>query len=224
MPRWEESFLLIFFFFARQILEMKPLRKHFCRVFLKMIPQARHTYMGSFVHYSFEHHLSSIRLDGSVWAHLFSDLFRDVLPDSSLGSGWATHEHPQSCPEATPLISWPCPSGPGPTERWSAAPSLRSRTPRSRLSLGLSLYIVAYYSRLPLAVNPVRHCKDGIGEVISSASCFPPNGMFNIHAKGFSVCLIIPENFVPFKCLWANSRRAAIIAFSKKWAFVWSVN
>uniref|UniRef100_A0A8C4THF9 Formin 1 n=1 Tax=Erpetoichthys calabaricus TaxID=27687 RepID=A0A8C4THF9_ERPCA len=29
----------------------------------------------------------------------------DVQPDSSLGSGWATQGHSQSCPEATPLIS-----------------------------------------------------------------------------------------------------------------------
>uniref|UniRef100_A0A8C4SH87 Cadherin domain-containing protein n=1 Tax=Erpetoichthys calabaricus TaxID=27687 RepID=A0A8C4SH87_ERPCA len=37
-----------------------------------------------------------------------SDLSRSVQPDSSLGSGWATQGHSQSCPEATPLISWLC--------------------------------------------------------------------------------------------------------------------
>uniref|UniRef100_A0A8C4RUC3 Uncharacterized protein n=1 Tax=Erpetoichthys calabaricus TaxID=27687 RepID=A0A8C4RUC3_ERPCA len=31
-----------------------------------------------------------------------------VQSDSSLGFGWATQEHSQSCPEATPLISWLC--------------------------------------------------------------------------------------------------------------------
>ena len=45
---------------------------------------------------------------GSVGAQPLSDPFRDVQWDSSLGSGWATLGHSQSCPEATPLISAVC--------------------------------------------------------------------------------------------------------------------
>lgn len=42
---------------------------------------------------------------GSVSAQSFSYLSRDVQLDLSLGSGWATQGHSQSCPEATPLLS-----------------------------------------------------------------------------------------------------------------------
>ena len=45
---------------------------------------------------------------GSIGAQPFSDLSRDVQSSSTLGSGWATHGHWQSCPIATPLLSRLC--------------------------------------------------------------------------------------------------------------------
>ena len=43
---------------------------------------------------------------GSVTAQLFSGLSRDVRPGSSPGSGWDTQGHSETCPEATPALSW----------------------------------------------------------------------------------------------------------------------
>uniref|UniRef100_A0A674C960 Oxysterol-binding protein n=1 Tax=Salmo trutta TaxID=8032 RepID=A0A674C960_SALTR len=45
---------------------------------------------------------------GSVAAQLFSGLSRDVRSGLSPGSGWATQEHSETCPEATPALSWLC--------------------------------------------------------------------------------------------------------------------
>ena len=49
--------------------------------------------------------LHQVGWEASVHSH-FSDLSRDFQSDSSLGSGWATQGHSQSCPEAPSLISW----------------------------------------------------------------------------------------------------------------------
>ena len=43
---------------------------------------------------------------GSTAAQLFSGLSRDVGSSSSPGSGWATQGHSETCPEATPVLSW----------------------------------------------------------------------------------------------------------------------
>ena len=48
---------------------------------------------------------------GRVAAQLFSGLSRDVQSGSSLGSGWATQGHSETCPEATPVLSWLCSEG-----------------------------------------------------------------------------------------------------------------
>jgi hypothetical protein len=44
----------------------------------------------------------------SVAAQLFSGLSRDVRSVSSPGSGWATHEHSETCPKATPALFSVC--------------------------------------------------------------------------------------------------------------------
>ena len=44
----------------------------------------------------------------SIAAQLFSGLFRDVRSGSSPGFGWATQSHSETCPEATPALSWLC--------------------------------------------------------------------------------------------------------------------
>ena len=43
---------------------------------------------------------------GWVASPLFSGLSRDVQSGSSPGSGWATHGHSETCPKATPKLSW----------------------------------------------------------------------------------------------------------------------
>ena len=45
---------------------------------------------------------------GSIAAQLFSGLSRDVYSGSSLGCGWASQGHSETCPEATPALSWLC--------------------------------------------------------------------------------------------------------------------
>uniref|UniRef100_A0A8C7KR75 Claudin 23.2 n=1 Tax=Oncorhynchus kisutch TaxID=8019 RepID=A0A8C7KR75_ONCKI len=45
---------------------------------------------------------------GSVSAHLFPGLSRDVPSGSSRSSGWATQGHSETCPEATPTLSCLC--------------------------------------------------------------------------------------------------------------------
>ena len=45
---------------------------------------------------------------GSVAAQLFSGLSRYVRSGSSPGPDWATQGHSETCPEATPALSWLC--------------------------------------------------------------------------------------------------------------------
>jgi hypothetical protein len=45
---------------------------------------------------------------GIVTSQLFSGLFRDVRSGSSPGSGLATKGHSETCPKATPALSWLC--------------------------------------------------------------------------------------------------------------------
>ena len=60
-----------------------------------------HLYLGSFSHSSLQILSSSVRLDGK---HRCIAIFRSLQRYSSPDSGWAT----QSCPEATPALSWLC--------------------------------------------------------------------------------------------------------------------
>ena len=88
------------------------------QVFLNMIPQVRHTHLWAVLPiplYSTSQSPSGWM--GSIGAQPFSDLSRDIQSDSSLGSGWATQGHSQSCPEATLLISWLCAWGRCPAKR-----------------------------------------------------------------------------------------------------------
>ena len=59
---------------------------------------------------------------GSIAAQLFSGLSRDVWSGSSPGSGWATQGNSETCPEATPALSWLCVYGRCPVGRWTFAP------------------------------------------------------------------------------------------------------
>ena len=43
---------------------------------------------------------------GSVTAQLFSGFSRDIRSGSSPGSGWATQGYLETCPKATPKLSW----------------------------------------------------------------------------------------------------------------------
>jgi hypothetical protein len=45
---------------------------------------------------------------GSSAAQLSSGLSRAVWSGSSPGSSWATQGHSETCPEATPVLSWLC--------------------------------------------------------------------------------------------------------------------
>ena len=58
----------------------------------------------------------------SVAAQLFSGLSRDVRSGSSPGSDWATQGHSETCPEATPTLSWLCGKGRFHVGRWIFAP------------------------------------------------------------------------------------------------------
>ena len=104
---------------------------------------------------------------GSATAQLFSGLSRDVRLGSSPGSGWATQGHSETCLEATPVFSVCL----GSLSCWKVnlCPSLRSPT--------------------------LLHCRDGFGQVMSSA-WFPPGVMFGIQAKEFNLGFIRPENLV----------------------------
>ena len=59
---------------------------------------------------------------GSVTAQLFSGLSRDDWSGSSLGSGWATQGHSDTCPKATLVLSWLCAYGRCPVGRWTFTP------------------------------------------------------------------------------------------------------
>ena len=59
---------------------------------------------------------------GSVAAQIFSGISRDVRVGSSLGSGWATQGHSETCPKATPAVSWLCALGRCPVGWWTFAP------------------------------------------------------------------------------------------------------
>ena len=77
------------------------------RVFLGMTLQSWHTCIWGV--FPFLLYRSSQALSGwmrSVAAQIFSGLSRDVRSGSSPGSGWATQGHSETCPEATPALSW----------------------------------------------------------------------------------------------------------------------
>ena len=58
-----------------------------------------HLYLGSF---------SLSGWIGSIAAQLLSGLSRDVQSGSSPGTGWVTQGHSDTCPKATPALSWLC--------------------------------------------------------------------------------------------------------------------
>ena len=59
---------------------------------------------------------------GSVAAQLFSGLSKDDRSGSSPGFGWSSQEHSETCPEATPALSWLCAKGSCPVGRWTFTP------------------------------------------------------------------------------------------------------
>jgi hypothetical protein len=77
---------------------------------------------------------------GSVTAKLFSGLSRDVWSGSSPVSGWATHGHSKTCPEATPALSWLCCLGSLSCWKVNLHPSLRSWVLWSRFIKDLSVW------------------------------------------------------------------------------------
>ena len=59
---------------------------------------------------------------GSVAAYLFSGLSKDVWSGSIPDSGWATQGHSETCPEATPALSWLCAYDRCSVGKWTFAP------------------------------------------------------------------------------------------------------
>ena len=73
-----------------------------------------HLYLGSFSHSS----LQILKLCQIGWgASLHSYFQGDVQSGSSPGSGWATQGHSETCPQATPALSWLCAKGRCPVGR-----------------------------------------------------------------------------------------------------------
>ncbi|CDQ55965.1 unnamed protein product [Oncorhynchus mykiss] len=82
------------------------------------ITNVAHLYLLSCSHSSLQILSSAVRLDEE---RCCTAIFRCLIGFKS-GSGWATKGHSETCPEATPALSWLCVSGRCPVGRLTFAP------------------------------------------------------------------------------------------------------
>ena len=81
-------------------------------VYLGMTLQAWHTYIWGVSHIFLCRSSQSLSgWMGSIAAQLFSGLSTDVRSGSSPDFGWATQGQSETCPKATPVLSWLCAYG-----------------------------------------------------------------------------------------------------------------
>ena len=162
-----------------------------------------HLYLGSFSHSSLQILSSSVKLDGSVTAQIFSDLFRFVrvqaralvrpLKDIQRD----LYQSYSRVALAVCLGSLSC---------WKLKlhPSLRCWAPWSRFASRISLYFESFIFPSILTSLPVPAAEKHPHSMILSPAwihhrdCarFPPDVTLGIQAKEFNLGFIRPENLV----------------------------
>ena len=156
----------------------------------------------------------------------FTAIFRspEILDQgSSPGSGRATQGHSETCPEATPALSWLCAYGRCPVGKMYLHPSLRSWALWSRFSSRISLYLAPFIFPSILTSLPVPAAEKQPHSMMLPPPCcivvmvsgflqashlaIRPKSASSVSSEQSILFLMVWESF---RCLLANSKRAVM--------------
>ena len=132
---------------------------------------------------------------GSVYELPSSGLSADAIWGLTLGFGWATQGHSETCPEATPALSWLYAHGSLLCWKVNCCPSLRLHALWSRFSLMTSLYFAASILPSILTSLPVPAAEKYLHSMMLPPPCFTV-GM--VLAKWWAVPGVLPNIVLGF--------------------------